>query len=480
MFFLSAVLLAASAAAGEYTPEAIADQIVSLPGTDDIKIPFNQFSGYLKVSETKNMHYWFVESTNSVENDPIAFWTNGGPGCSGLLGFLTEQGPFRVNEDLTLKMNEYAWNTVANMVFIESPCGVGFSYSDDPDNTGDYHIDDDGAAKDNYALIQAFLTRFPQFRSNKLVITSESYGGHYMPTLAKEIVDQNEAKGKDSVEYINFKGFAVGNPDTTFYSAIPASLDTYWGHQLISKPTWDQYQKSCLGTHLHPQQKLEYCETLFLAMYHEVGNLNPYALDYPVCTEDSPRKYGRNQRAAFINHKLNCLGGNTVDENTMAKVKQSLSITEDTYEPCADNYMGEYLNKDEVKNSIHVKTDIKWTDCNQKTLRYKQTDGGKSMTPYYNYLIDNKSIDLDILVYSGDDDDVCATIGTQSWIWDLGYNVSSHWKDWTVDQQTAGYITKWKDTNLVFATVHGAGHEVPTYKPKEALDLWERYLTGTL
>jgi carboxypeptidase C (cathepsin A) len=38
------------------------------------------------------MHYWFVESENAPDTDPLAFWTNGGPGCSGMIGFLTEQG----------------------------------------------------------------------------------------------------------------------------------------------------------------------------------------------------------------------------------------------------------------------------------------------------------------------------------------------------------------------------------------------------
>ena len=184
-----------------------------------------------------------VESAGAPSDDPIAFWTNGGPGCSGLLGFLTEQGPFRPKKDLTLGMNEYSWNLYSNMVFIESPCGVGFSYSDDPSGTGDYHTDDAQTAKDNYELIQSFLDRFPHFRKNDLYITSESYGGHYMPTLAKEIVDRNKA-GLDQV--LNFKGFAVGNPATTFYSAIPASLDTYWGHQLVSKPLYSKYQTACV------------------------------------------------------------------------------------------------------------------------------------------------------------------------------------------------------------------------------------------
>jgi carboxypeptidase C (cathepsin A) len=103
------------------------------------------------------------------------------------------------------------------MVFIESPAGVGFSYSDD---SSDLTNDDNQTALDNYNLIQAFLDRFPEKRTNDLYITSESYGGHYMPTLAKEIVDQNSAGSRPK---LNFKGFAVGNPYTDVYSGSPVS-----------------------------------------------------------------------------------------------------------------------------------------------------------------------------------------------------------------------------------------------------------------
>lgn len=91
------------------------------------------------------------------------------------------------------------------------------------------------------------------------------------------------------------------------------------------------------------------------------------------------------------------------------------------YEPCADDYLVSYLNTPAVKAALHVKDDITWVDCS-RTIRYNQLDGAKSMTPIYNYLIDG-NFGLNILVYSGDDDDVCATIGTQSWIWGLGYKV---------------------------------------------------------
>jgi carboxypeptidase C (cathepsin A) len=40
---------------------------------------------------------------------------------------MTEQGPFRPRENGQLRHNEYSWNKLANMVFIEQPVGVGFS-----------------------------------------------------------------------------------------------------------------------------------------------------------------------------------------------------------------------------------------------------------------------------------------------------------------------------------------------------------------
>jgi carboxypeptidase C (cathepsin A) len=62
------------------------------------------------------------------------------------------------------------------MVFIESPCGVGFSYSDTP--AVDYIANDASTAVTNYHLIQGFFRRFPEYATNDLYLTSESYGGH--------------------------------------------------------------------------------------------------------------------------------------------------------------------------------------------------------------------------------------------------------------------------------------------------------------
>ena len=89
----------------------------------------------------------------------------------------TEQGPFRPDANLTLYINEYSWVNAANMLFIEAPAGVGFSFSDD---TSDYTTGDNQTAIDNYHLIQGWLEAFPNYQTNDFYITSESYGGHYV------------------------------------------------------------------------------------------------------------------------------------------------------------------------------------------------------------------------------------------------------------------------------------------------------------
>ena len=102
----------------EYTQDALLDQVTNLPGLS-WEPNFNQFSGYLNIPDTqKFIHYWLVESESNPETDPIVFWTNGGPGCSGLIGFMTEQGPFRPDSEGNFDENTYAWNKIANMIFL--------------------------------------------------------------------------------------------------------------------------------------------------------------------------------------------------------------------------------------------------------------------------------------------------------------------------------------------------------------------------
>ncbi|KAL8509570.1 hypothetical protein ACS0TY_016695 [Phlomoides rotata] len=89
---------------------------------------------------------------------PLVLWLNGGPCFSSIRSVaFTELGPFRVNPDgKTLWYNKYAWNNVANVVFLESPAGVGFSYSN---KTPDYVTGDKQTAADDYTFLVNWLER---------------------------------------------------------------------------------------------------------------------------------------------------------------------------------------------------------------------------------------------------------------------------------------------------------------------------------
>jgi hypothetical protein len=62
-------------------------------------------------------------------------WLQGGPGSSSLIGFLTENGPFMLDDasvvsptDVKLIHRETGWQKAASYIFLESPAGTLFSY----------------------------------------------------------------------------------------------------------------------------------------------------------------------------------------------------------------------------------------------------------------------------------------------------------------------------------------------------------------
>jgi cathepsin A (carboxypeptidase C) len=122
--FSIACLMAAAAVAAP-----TGDLVKNLPDVADFESP--TYSGYLDVSETKHLHYMFTESLESPSTDPIVIWFNGGPGCSSMLGFMQENGPYVIEDGATeITKNPEPWNKRANVIWLESPAGVGYSVTD--------------------------------------------------------------------------------------------------------------------------------------------------------------------------------------------------------------------------------------------------------------------------------------------------------------------------------------------------------------
>lgn len=90
------------------------------------------------------------------------------------------------------------------MLFLESPAGVGYSYSN---QSSDYDTNGDRrTAAYNYVFLVNWLERFPEYKNRDFYIAGESYAGHYVPQLAHNILYHNK---KANRTIINFKGIMV-------------------------------------------------------------------------------------------------------------------------------------------------------------------------------------------------------------------------------------------------------------------------------
>lgn len=84
----------------------------------------------------------------------------------------------------TFHQNEYSWNRENNMLYIESPAGVGFSICGEATKCS---YTDDSSAEDNLAAVLKFFEKFPEFQGHDLYVSGESYAGIYVPYLSYQI-----------------------------------------------------------------------------------------------------------------------------------------------------------------------------------------------------------------------------------------------------------------------------------------------------
>ena len=265
----SITLLCACVLFANAAPES--DEVTSLPGWPG-ELPSKIYSGFVSAGVdtqdgvTYNMHeqYFFVESENDPKNDPVIVWTNGGPGASSYFGLFVELGPFQVNSDSlkteaynktgipTLFYNEYTWTKLGNVLILNSPPPVGYSYCDPIGQSGNGTScgswNDTRTAVHNAEFINNFAKEFPEYAGNDWYIVGESYAGVYVPTLVRELLSKKE---KNQLS-INLQGFAIGdgcmgtdvlcgaNGPGPFYT-----IEFFRGHGQFSEKLYSEIQSTC-------------------------------------------------------------------------------------------------------------------------------------------------------------------------------------------------------------------------------------------
>ena len=431
------------------------------------------YSGYLNIpGSQKSLHYVFVPSQNDKVKDPVLLWLNGGPGCSSLEGFSSENGPATLGyEGKDWILNPFSWNKNANVLYIESPAGVGFSYNDSP-NPHDLYEDDNISGAENLQAVIQFFNKFESYKQNEFFISGESYAGIYLPYLASNILEYNLQNSPSSK--INFKGMFVGNGVTDWKvdaDSGGAMIDYAYTHALYSPELREDYEKNCLNGSIESQE----CQDTQNEILSLMSNVNIYSI-YDTCYLGRGNlKMSLNERYKYtpwLSETISKIKVNPSHPFNLRKVKVNNKLNLENSGCFDDNVVTNYYNRDDVKHALNVRKTIDFELC--KDINYFIDRNTGSYHLYPNLIKSG----IRIVKYSGDNDMCVPFNGTQKWIKNLGLPILEEWRKWNVpgDNNLGGMVTHYD--GLTFITIRGAGHMVPQKKPVEAAYLINQFLSG--
>lgn len=388
---------------------------------------------------------------------------------------------------------------------------IGFSYcgnETESHSCGGIAWTDELTSLNAYTALQTFFqTKFPCLNKLPFYLTGESYGGIYIPTLARRILDNNNENnmianddndngdnedGETSTETksylsIPLQGFAVGDGclgvETTMCGGLSKGTNAklfrdFWyvlflaGHHQIPLQDFQKVMKACAhihtdntsngnnnGNHYNPQflmtnsKEDEDCKAILKQVRTEVGGFFEYAL-YDECT----------YRNGLMSHEM-ATGG------VSATARGALN----DYACGGGPVMEEYFRMQTVKDAFHVHSTFFEVDNAEGDFDYTPTE--PDLTGFYQHVVTNTS--LRVLVYNGDTDPAITSFATANWTSNLGLKEIQHWRPWTSDscQKVGGYVTRYEG-DFDFLTIRGAGHMVPTYKPEATFAFFQAWILG--
>ncbi|KAI6784370.1 Carboxypeptidase [Emericellopsis cladophorae] len=423
--------------------------VTDLPGVPEDAEPIKMHAGHIEVTEEHNgnLFFWHFQNQHIANKQRTVIWINGGPGCSSEDGALMEVGPYRVNEDGTLRLNEGSWNEFANLLFVDNPVGTGFSYVD----TDSYIHELDEMADNFVTFLEKFFEMFPHFAQDDIYIAGESYAGQHIPYIARGILDRN----KKEQDAWNLAGLLIGNGWISPY-------DQYDSYTKFAR------QKGLLEKGSSNDKKLEE----MLKTCHKVVSDKPGHVDYGEC-EDILSK--------LLEYLKEGDGDNACINMYDVRMR-------DSYPSCGMNWppdlkqMTPYLRKKEVLQALHVneQRNAGWQECNGAVSSSFRAQKSKPAIE----LLPDLIAEVPTLLFSGAEDLICNHIGTEDmingmeWNGGKGFETSAgNWaprRNWTFEGDDAGF---WQEArNLTYVLFNDASHMVPFDYPRRSRDMLDRFM----
>jgi len=378
------------------------------------------------------LYYMLFHSRDENPTAPLVWFFEGGPGMSSMHAVFYQNGPFRLNHDLTLRKNDFSFNNIADVLYLDQPLGTGFSNCT---NVSWVPHHEDVIVSDLMNFFTRFLEHHPEYSGRPLYLVSQAYGSHFVLPLAK-------ALSKRIIGHANIQGIALGN------AWIRPEL------QLSSLASFTKRNKWC--------SEFKYIAGLYGYILASVF----IDLDLDVQAYDL-MEMANGILVGVMHHQFNRY-------DTRIKCKTG---------PCNYNFtdLGHFLDKPEVRRVMGT-TDRHFNYTSIEVFRWLLlkneyfSDKSDSLIE----LLDNTT--LPVYMFSGMDDWWINTFGLDAFIDSLHWSGREHmktavWRDWYSDGVWQGKYKRYK--NLYYVHVQDAGHYVAMDLPSFTLDLLTRLVYGS-
>ncbi|CAH8321257.1 unnamed protein product [Eruca vesicaria subsp. sativa] len=244
---------------------------------------------YVSVGESGDVElfYYFVKSERNQDKDPLMIWLTGGPGCSSLCGFLFANGPLAFKGDdyngtlPPLELTSFSWTKVANILYLESPPGSGYSYaktrhaSETSDTKQIHQIDQ---------FLRSWFVDHPEFISNPFYVGGDSYSGKIVPGVVQHISLGNE---KGLTPLINIQqGYVLGNP--AVLRNLESNHKVSFAHRmgLISDELYESLERNCGGKFFNVDPSNAKCSNGLQAYHQCISEIYKEHILLPNCKVD--------------------------------------------------------------------------------------------------------------------------------------------------------------------------------------------------
>ncbi|KAK8300311.1 hypothetical protein V6Z11_D05G375700 [Gossypium hirsutum] len=417
------------------------DLISKLLGQPDVN--FRQFAGYINVDENavgRSLFYYFVEAEKDPLTQPLTVWLTGGPGCSSVGDAFGSVGPFIVTKDAhDLQTNLFSWNKVSNLLFIDSPIGSGWSYSN---TSSDYNNGDDITNKILLTFMQKWYEKYPVFKSKDLYLAGSSFAGHFVPNLANALLDDNKQSKQSK---FNIKGLVLGNPMLRKKLDDIAKIDFFFSREMINSSLYNEIKQEC----------------------NAIDENNYF----------SSIKTTWSAKCKNLVFEANLAAFKTDAHNYSPQKLFDVPIVSTEVDMCHPLRVQFYFNLPEVQKAFHgnqTNLSYRWKGCFTANFKYNEADKDLDMLPALKNLLQQS---VRITIFSGDQDGIIPIEGTLQHLKKLAEELNiklTKEETWSVRTKEGGLKYEFGDL-LKFLTVKGGNHHVTFSRPSQAFSIFSMF-----